>query len=276
MAWDGEATEILSRERQLIFVDVTARWRIADPQRFYEAVTTIDSARGRLSEIIDGRVRDVVGENLLLEMVRSSDHIIHQQGDSADALGDADLGDVDTSIVATMIQPDTQHDPVLLGRQQLAHEMLNRARNSFPELGIELIDVVVRQVRYSEQLTQSVYARMAMERMQLAQGIRSIGMGEKERWEGRTEQERMEILSAAYEEAEGIRAALTPKLHRSLPQLTGAICRSLISGVQSNRTVRQCRGLMQHFRQTWNTSASCFLRIKADIADLTDTIVSFR
>jgi len=205
MAWVGQATEMPSRERQFIFVDVIARWRIADPRTFYERILTVDVAHERLSEIINGRVRDIVGENLLLEMVRNSDHIIESTA-SANMLEGVDLGDgLDTSILAMMIQPESQNEPIIFGRQQLAQEMLNRARQSVPGFGIELIDVVIRQVRYTEQLTQSVYERMAIERSQLAQGIRSVGLGEKERLEGRTEQERREILSAAYEEAETVR-----------------------------------------------------------------------
>jgi membrane protease subunit HflC len=74
-----------------------------------------------------------------------------------------------------------------------------------PEYGIELIDVVTRQIRYSDELTQSVYARMIKERNQIAQAFRSDGEGKKAEWMGKTDNERRSLLSAAYETAETIR-----------------------------------------------------------------------
>jgi len=36
MRWDGEQKDMPTREQQFIFVDITARWRISDPKKFYE------------------------------------------------------------------------------------------------------------------------------------------------------------------------------------------------------------------------------------------------
>jgi membrane protease subunit HflC len=74
-----------------------------------------------------------------------------------------------------------------------------------PEYGIELIDVVIRQIRYSDELTQSVYSRMMKERNQIAQAFRSEGEGRKADWQGRMDRERRSVLSEAYERAEIIR-----------------------------------------------------------------------
>jgi membrane protease subunit HflC len=74
-----------------------------------------------------------------------------------------------------------------------------------PEYGIELIDVVTRQIRYSNELTQSVYARMIRERNQIAQYFRSQGEGRKAEWLGKMDNEKRSLLSAAYSQAETIR-----------------------------------------------------------------------
>jgi membrane protease subunit HflC len=74
-----------------------------------------------------------------------------------------------------------------------------------PEYGIELIDVVTRQISYSTELTPSVYARMIRERNQIAQEYRSEGEGRKAEWLGRMDNEKRSILSVAYEQAEIIR-----------------------------------------------------------------------
>lgn len=202
MAWDGEAKSMPTREKQYIFVDITARWRISDPKKFYESISTIEAAYSKLAEVIDSEVRTVVAENYLRESVRNS-NLIMERNSGVDALG---LGDeIDPSIITSSIQPDSEYEPIARGRRQLAEEILARSRQMVPEYGIELIDVVTRQIRYSNELTQSVYARMIKERNQIAQAFRSEGEGRKAEWLGRMDNEKRSILSAAYERAETFR-----------------------------------------------------------------------
>ncbi|GHV30529.1 protein HflC [Spirochaetia bacterium] len=202
MAWDGEQKSMPTREKQYIWVDVIARWRIADPQKFYESVSTIGGAYSKLAEVIDSEVRTVVAENYLRETVRNSNLILEQEA-TADSLG---IGDgIDEAQIPTLLQTSGSKEPILRGRRQLAEEILERSRRMVPEYGIELIDVVTRQIRYSDELTQSVYARMIKERNQIAQAFRSDGEGKKANWMGRMDNDRRTILSEAYEKAEVIR-----------------------------------------------------------------------
>jgi membrane protease subunit HflC len=201
MTWDGEQSSIPTREKQYIFVDVTARWRISDPARFYESISTIETARSRLGEIIDSEVRTVTAENFFRESVRNSNIILDRVG----VVEDLGIGDeIDPNLIQTST-PDTNYEPIERGRRQLAEEMLTRSRRMMPEYGIELIDVVTRQIRYSDELTPSVYARMIKERNQIAQAIRSEGEGRKAVLLGRMENEKMSIRSAAYHRSETIR-----------------------------------------------------------------------
>jgi membrane protease subunit HflC len=202
MSWDGEQKSIPTREKQYIWVDVTARWRVADPQKFYESVATIESAHSRLAEIIDSEVRTVTAENYFRESVRNSNIILSRVA-TADDFGIGD--EIDLSLLETSITPDTNLEPIARGRRELAREILQRSQRMVPEYGIELIDVVTRQIRYSDELTPSVYARMIKERNQIAQAIRSEGEGRKAVLLGRMENEKMSIRSAAYNRSETIR-----------------------------------------------------------------------
>jgi membrane protease subunit HflC len=202
MAWDGEQTSIPTREKQYIWVDVTARWRISDPGKFYESIKTIDVAYSRLAEVIDSEVKTVTAENYFRESVRNS-NIIMERESTIDDLG---LGDeIDPSVIQSSIRSDDNYEPIEKGRRKIAEEILERSRRLVPEYGIELIDIVTRQIRYSDDLTPSVYARMIKERNQIAQAIRSEGEGRKAALLGRMDNERMEIRSAAYNLSEGIR-----------------------------------------------------------------------
>jgi membrane protease subunit HflC len=198
MAWDGEARIVPTAERQFIFVDVVARWRISDPKKFYESINTVEAAYSKLAEIIDSEVRTVVAENPLRESVRNSNIIMERTPDS-ETLNIGDTIDDETRVIQSSSEPITR------GRRQLAEEILARSRRMVPEYGIELIDVVTRQISYSNELTPSVYARMIRERNQIAQEYRSRGEGHKAEWLGRMDREKQSILSAAYGQAEAIK-----------------------------------------------------------------------
>jgi membrane protease subunit HflC len=182
-------------------VDFIARWRIIDPKVFYESINTVEAAYSKLAEIIDSEVRTVIAENPLRESVRNS-NIIMERSSDIDTLG---MGDIDTEIIQTTVQSNSNYEPITRGRRQLAEEVLARSRRMVPEYGIELIDVVTRQISYSTELTPSVYARMIRERNQIAMAFRSEGEGRKAEWLGRMDNEKRSILSAAYEQAEIIR-----------------------------------------------------------------------
>jgi len=202
MAWDGEQKSIPTREKQYIWVDVTARWRIADPQKFYESISTIERAYSKLAEVIDSEVKTVTAENYFRESVRNS-NIIMDRESTVDDLGIGD--EIDPSVIQSSIRPDSNYEPIEKGRRKIAEEILDRSRRMVPEYGIELIDVVIRQIRYSDDLTPSVYARMIKERNQIAQAIRSEGEGRRAALLGRMANEQMEIRSAAYNRSETIR-----------------------------------------------------------------------
>ena len=215
MSWNGEQSGIPTLERQFIMVDVTARWRIADPERFYMSIGTVGRGNLRLGEIIDSEVRTVVAENHFHESVRNTNHIIYRQNQrqmERQHGGEAyfNLGiDFDASEIIAVLQGEVRHEYVRRGRSELSQEVLLRSQRMIEhaQYGIELIDIVTRQIRYGEELTESVYARMIMERRQVAQYIRSEGEGRRATILGDMERHLMEIMSTAEREAQNIRAA---------------------------------------------------------------------
>ncbi|MDR1363650.1 MAG: protease modulator HflC [Spirochaetaceae bacterium] len=216
MAWEGEQKSMPTREKQYIWVDVIARWRITDPRKFYESISTVSSAYPKLGDIIDSEVRTVVAENYLRETVRNSNLILDektpasglaQSTEDGQPAADSLFEEIEKQITSMIQEPGANNEPIQKGRRKLAEEILNRSRVIVDGYGIELIDVVTRQIRYSDELTQSVYARMIKERNQIAQAFRSEGEGKKAEWLGRTENEQRSILSAAFEQAEKIRGS---------------------------------------------------------------------
>lgn len=203
LPWDGEAQRIPTREQQFIWVDVTARWRIVDPKVFYSSLTTMERAFGKLDDVIDGAVRTVVTSNYLREAVRNSNGIMQVNVAETFDTGDAEGAEA----LQELALAEVSYERIDKGRRVLAQEMLAIARQLAPEYGIEIIDIIPRQIRYSDELTESVYKRMIAERSQIAQAFRSYGEGKKAEWLGKLENEQRSVMSRAYETAEGIKGA---------------------------------------------------------------------
>jgi len=204
LSWDGEAQRLPTIENQFIWVDATARWKIEAPKKFYESVGTITQAQSRLDDVIDSEVRKIVSRNSLREAVRNSNVIneIKRSDVYLAPTGEEGAEEVAESIA---IFSEMVYEEIRKGRTSLSDDMLNEAQKITPQYGIHLIDIVIRQIKYSEDLTESVYNRMIKERNQIAQAFRSDGEGRKAAWVGQMERELLSIRSGAYREAESIK-----------------------------------------------------------------------
>lgn len=200
LSLDGDEQRIPTKEYQYIIVDTTARWKITDPVKFYQNFITLDNAYNKLSDIIDSSTRTVITRNRLSEIVRSS-NIINTVKTNNEEIDE----DEDTKEIDSLVNANTQNEIVLKGRNALCKEMTLEAKKQISEFGIELIDIVPRQVKYSDELTDSVYSRMIKERNQVAQAYRSLGEARKAKWLGKLENDKSKILSEAYSKSEEIK-----------------------------------------------------------------------
>ncbi len=201
LSWDGDAQRIPTAENQFIWVDATARWLITDPVKFYESVTTLEQAYARMDDVIDSSVRTVIAGNLLREAVRNSNYINENVIEENIQIEDEESSKALRNLTVT----ETQLESIEKGREKLSDEMYTSAKIIVPQFGIELKDIIIRQIRYSDDLTQSVYNRMIKERNQVAQAFRSFGEGQKAEWLGKLDNNKRSILSEAYEKSESIK-----------------------------------------------------------------------
>ena len=199
LSLDGDAQRIPTKENQFIIVDTTSRWRISDPAKFYQNFTTLENAYNKLSDIIDSSCRTVITQNRLSEIVRSS-NIINETKDLK-----SDDEDEETKEIDSLVNESTSNETVTKGRGELCRLMTIEANKLVPEYGIDLIDIVPRQIKYSDELTESVYNRMIKDRNQVAQAYRSLGEGKKAEWLGKLESDKRTIASEAYRKSEEIK-----------------------------------------------------------------------
>ena len=205
LSLDGDSQRIPTKENQFIIVDTTSRWRISDPAQFYQSFKTLEAANIRLSDIIDSATRTIITQNKLSEVVRSS-NLINERTEIKDTEStDTSETDDTAAQIDSLINVSANSESIKKGRRQLTLEMAAEARKMIPEYGIELIDVVPRQIKYSDEMTESVYNRMIKDRNQVAKGYRSIGEGKKKDWLGKLERDKLEIESEAYKKSQEIK-----------------------------------------------------------------------
>ncbi|MBO8435550.1 MAG: protease modulator HflC [Spirochaetes bacterium] len=203
LSWDGDAQRIPTKENQFIWVDATARWRISDPALFYMTVKTVEGGIARLNDVLDSTIRTVISENYLNEAVRSTNRInsLEYEEEINKEVEDAE----DAETLRSLTDTKAKQEEISIGRDGLSDMMLQEAAPLTLNYGIELEDVIIRQIRYSDDLTSSVYSRMIKERSQIAEAYRAYGRGQLLSWQGRAENDKRTILSEAYAESEKIK-----------------------------------------------------------------------
>jgi membrane protease subunit HflC len=255
LSWDGDPRRMPTAENQFIWVDTTARWRIEDPELFYRSVTTMERAYSRLDDIVESAVRTVISANELEEAVRDTNVI--NQIDRSQPLpteAEADQQDERLQEIASLLSVVENQSEIENGRQALSNEMLARATQTAGELGLELRDIIVRQIRYSDDLTESVYDRMVSERRQIAQAYRSYGEGRKQELIGQMENERRSILSGAYERAETIRGTADAEA----AQIYSQAYQQDANFFEFWRAIESYRRTLPEFRKTLSTDMQYF------------------
>jgi len=184
LEWDGNPSQIPTKDKKYIWVDTFARWRIAEPLVFMQSVSNELGAQARLDDVIDAVTRDLITSHDLIEVVRNSNRPM-------------DTGDIE-------VRADAQ-DSVSVGRFLITEAIQERAAEQMPRYGIELVDVRIKRINYVEEVREKVYERMISERKRIAERYRSEGKGESAEIHGQKEKELDRITSEAYRIAEEIR-----------------------------------------------------------------------
>lgn len=180
LEWDGDPTEMPTKDKMYISVDTFARWRISDPSTYFVKLGSERRALSRLEDIIGSEVRTAIAGHELIEVVRSDKDRELPPNQTAEGT------------TASVQQKATR------GRMALQQDILNAAAPKLTDLGIELLDVRIKRVNYNQNVVGNIYQRMISERQQIAQRFRSEGEGEAARINGRRGRDLRKVESEAY------------------------------------------------------------------------------
>jgi membrane protease subunit HflC len=107
--------------------------------------------------------------------------------------------------VAEFFAKRTVPEVVTAERRELMDQMLARARNDAVRLGLNVVDVRVKRIEFSEEVSESVFNRMQQERARVASELRAEGAENAEQIRADADRQRTVILAEAYREAEKTR-----------------------------------------------------------------------
>lgn len=198
LEWDGQRTEMPTRDKLYISVDAFARWRITRPLEYFRRLRDERSAQSRLDDILGSETRNAVAKHDLIEVIRTSKDRKPRRDESLDpaAEGYGSIG---------VLQP------IQKGRSAIEQEIRDAAKAKLAELGIELLDVRFKRINYNPSVVDKIYERMISERQQIASRFRSEGEGEAAKILGDRERDLSVIESEAYKTVQQIRGGADAK-----------------------------------------------------------------
>jgi membrane protease subunit HflC len=197
LEWDGSPSDMPTKDKLYISVDLFARWRITDPLQYFLRLRDERSAQSRLDDILGSETRNAVAKHELIEIIRTTKDRV--------PLRDALLTDVERDLDMGALVP------IQKGRKLVEQEIFAEASEKVRVFGIELLDIRFKRINYNESVRPKIYDRMISERRQIAERFLSEGNGEAARIRGNRVRDLNKIQSEAYREVEEIRGAADAK-----------------------------------------------------------------
>ena len=197
LEWDGNPSDMPTKDKLYISVDLFARWRITDPLQYFLRLRDERSAQSRLDDILGSETRNAVAKHELIEIIRTTkDRVPLRDTLLTDAERDLEMG----ALV-----------PIQKGRKLVEQEIFAAAADKVRVFGIELLDIRFKRINYNESVRPKIYDRMISERRQIAERFLSEGNGEAARIRGNRVRDLNKIQSEAYRQVEEIRGIADAK-----------------------------------------------------------------
>jgi modulator of FtsH protease HflC len=197
LEWDGRPSDMPTKDKLYISVDLFARWRIADPLQYFLRLRDERSAQSRLDDILGSETRNAVAKHELIEIIRTTKDRVPLRDDRVD--GDEKRIDIGALV------------PIQKGRVLVEREIFAAAAAKVEVFGIELLDIRFKRINYNESVRPKIYDRMISERRQIAERFLSEGHGEAARIRGNRVRDLDKIQSEAYRQVEEIRGIADAK-----------------------------------------------------------------
>ena len=197
LEWDGSPSDMPTKDKLYISVDLFARWRITEPLQYFLRLRDERSAQSRLDDILGSETRNAVAKHELIEIIRTTKDRV--------PLRDTLLTEAERNLnMGSLV-------PIQKGRKLVEQEIFAAAAEKVRVFGIELLDIRFKRINYNESVRPKIFDRMISERRQIAERFLSEGNGEAARIRGNRVRDLNKIQSEAYRQVEEIRGIADAK-----------------------------------------------------------------
>ena len=184
MEWDGEPSDILTRDKENIDVNTWARWKIVDSLKFYTSLGMESRGQGVLDEVIESAVKNIVSSYTLNEILRDTNRKLEYT-----------TKELEKAEMAKRVN-------ITEGRGKLVEQIKSMANHGLSErYGLELIDVRIKHINYVQTVIPKIFDRMRSERIRIASKYESEGRREEAEILGGMKKELDGIESEGYKKA---------------------------------------------------------------------------
>jgi membrane protease subunit HflC len=131
------------------------------------------------------------------------------------------LAEIIRNSIVTEFGKRSVEQAISVERAELMGDMLATASDTATGLGVELVDVRIKQVEFPNDVKQAVYSEMREERARVAAELRATGRQESEEKRSEADKQRTIILADAYRDGQIVRGegdALAAEIYASAYQ----------------------------------------------------------
>jgi modulator of FtsH protease HflC len=158
---------VLTAEKQPVIIDWFVRWRIVDPTQYIRNVGRDETiGASRLSGVVRNAFNQEINRRTVRELI------------------------------------STQRESLMAA---VKAQVLEQVKVAASPWGIDVLDVRITRVDYTEAITESVYRRMEAERKRVANELRSTGAAESESIRADADRQREVTIANAYRDAQKVK-----------------------------------------------------------------------
>jgi modulator of FtsH protease HflC len=170
-------SEALTKDKRNVIVPVFVAWRIVNPQRFLEAIGSIENAKAKLDSLVSSAKNTALGNYDFAQLVS--------------------------------VKPEDVKLPEI--EEKITGLTSGQAKNSF---GVAIEQIGIERVTLPEVNTRYVFERMRAERSQFAERYRAEGRQEADAINAKTDAEKTVLLAEARKSAEETRGKAEAEVAR--------------------------------------------------------------
>ena len=202
--WDGEPSDLLTVDKENIEVNTWARWRVTNPQRFYEAVRTEMAGQSVMDGVVEASVKNVISANTLYETLRTSQRLLRYE---AKELEEAEAA---------------RGVKIAVGRRKIARAILKLSgTGAEEEYGFTINGLRIKHFNYVKSIIPKIYERMRSERIRIANRYESEGREREAKILGKMTKDLEKIESEGYSKAATIRGQADAQVLKTYAEAYG-------------------------------------------------------